>query len=246
MIRRQIGLVLLLLFPVACEKARVEWSDVTYPQSADPVTVSSVGVPGEGVCKASVRVAASGNDSAATWWSARPDSSSALMFARKSGDSWTAPIAIDTTDASRRGCSRPVPAIAMNASAGHLHIAYFLEQATGPGIFFAHSMDETGFHDPVSISYGKRASNVSIAANGDRVAVAYEEPNAERGHIWVALSESMGHIFEERMPVSSVNEVSKNPSVTLDGTKLDVRWEELLQADSLGRSRLANRIGTWK
>lgn len=244
--RRQTGFVLLLLLLGACEKARVEWSDVTYPPPADPVVVSTIGVTGERACAASVRLAASGKDSAAAWWSARPDSSSVLMFARRSGGSWSVPVAIDTTDASRRGCLRPAPAIAMNASAGYVHIAYFLEQPTGAGVFFAHSMDETGFHDPVSISYGKRASNVSIAANGDRVVVAYEEPNAERGHIWAALSESMGHIFEARTPVSSVNELSKNPTVILDGTKLEVMWEELRQADSTGRSRLATRKGTWK
>lgn len=241
----RVWVLLLLLMAGACEDSRIEWSDVTYPAQV-AATVSTIDLPRDGACKASVRLAVSGKDSVAVWWSARPDSSSALMFARKSGDAWTAPVPVDTTDASRRGCARPAPAIAMNASAGYLHIAYFLEQATGPGVFFAHSMDETGFHDPVSISYGRRASNVSIAANGDRVVVAYEEPNAERGHIWVALSETMGHIFEARMPVSSVNQVSKNPSVSLDGTKLEVRWEELLQADSLRRNRLATRTGTWK
>jgi hypothetical protein len=133
----------------------------------------------------------------------------------------------------------------MDTKTGYVNIVYFLEPATGAGVFFTHSMDESGFHDPVSIGFGKRPSEVSIAAQGDRVAVAYEEPNAERGEIWLALSTSMGHIFESRVPVSSANELASEPSIRLSGTKLDVQWKELLQADSLARKRTANRTGTW-
>jgi hypothetical protein len=129
---------------------------------------------------------------------------------------------------------------------GRLYVAYFLEQATGPGIFFVHRMDATGFHDPVSIAYGKRPSEVSLATEGDRVVVAYEEPNAERGQIWVALSGSMGHLFEYRGPVSGASELSRHPEVQLHGTKLEVSWLELIQSDSSGRTRRARTTGTWK
>lgn len=231
---------------VGCEKPAVAWSDISYPSRQTPVsTVATRPIGDSAACSATVRVAGSGKDSVATWWSTRNDSSSTLMFARSAGGQWSAPIAIDTTDASGRGCNRPSPAIAVDFPAGYIHIVYFLEPATGPGVFFAHAMDATGFHDPVSISYGKRASSVSIATSGDRVAVAYEEPNAERGQIWVALSGTMGHIFEKRIPVSGSNEVAKAPVVTLRGTKLEVHWLEILQADSLGRSRIASRTGTW-
>jgi hypothetical protein len=107
-------------------------------------------------------------------------------------------------------------------------------------------MDDTGFHDPMSIAYGKRASAVSIASAGDKVAVAFEEPNAERGQIWVALSRSMGHLFEYRGPVSSAPEMSRRPHVLLHGTKLEVSWLELVQSDSSGKTRLAKRTGNWE
>lgn len=239
-------LVIAVVGITACEKPRVAWSDISYPSVPPAVTgVKAPVVSDIAACATTIRATGRGRDSVATWWSIRSDSSSVLMFSRASGSQWSEPIAIDTTDASRRGCNRPSPAVAADISAGYVHIVYFLEQLTGPGVFFAHSMDATGFHDPVSISYGKRASSVSIAASGERVAVVYEEPNAERGQIWIALSQTMGHIFETRMAVSSANEVAKEPAVDLDGTKLEVKWLELLQADSLRRSRSASRTGTW-
>lgn len=239
-------LLAILLIATACEKPSVVWSDVNYPPGAFPTAPSlTIQIPDAAACTATIRKGVSVTDSVAAWWSIRDDSSSVLMFSQTKDGKWTAPTKVDTTDASRRGCNRPAPAIAADLQAGYVHIVYFLEQATGPGVFFAHSMDETGFHDPVSIAYGKRASEVSIAGSGDRIAVAYEEPNAERGQIWVALSATMGHIFETRMPVSSANEIAKSPRVTLDGTKLEISWLERLQADSLGRSRVATRTGTW-
>lgn len=236
-----------LLALAACDKPPVAWSDIEYTES--PVVREAGAVrtfPDLGLCSGSARIAVSGSDSAATWWSIRNDSSSLLMFSRRTGDNWTSPAAIDTTDASHRGCNRPAPAISIAPVTGHVHIAYFLEQRSGPGVFFTHSMDDTGFHDQVAIAYGKRESQVSIASLGDKVAIAYEEPNAERGQVWVALSATMGHIFESRLPVSSSNEVARSPRVALNGTKLDVQWRELVQAGSAGRTRIATRTGTWK
>lgn len=233
----------------ACEKPVVEWSEVSYPMKVPAAaTAVSSGAPQVGdtnACRTSLRTGVSGPDSVAAWWSIRSDSSSVLMFSRTIKGKWSVPTVVDTTDASRRGCGRPAPAIAADLSAGYVHLVYFLEPTNGAGVFFAHSMDATGFHDPVSIAFGKRASDVSVASSGDRIAVAYEEPNAERGQIWLALSATMGHIFESRLPVSSGNEIAESPAVSLDGTKLEVKWTERLQADSLGRSRLATRTGTW-
>ncbi len=239
-------LLAIAIVATACEKPVVAWSDISYPSqppAAAPVPVTQVA--DGNACTATIRQGVSGADTVAAWWSIRSDSSSVLMFSRSTGGEWAVPTAVDTTDASHRGCSRPAPAIAADLSAGYVHIVYFLEPTSGAGVFFAHSMDATGFHDPVSIAFGKRASEVSIASSGDRIAVAYEEPNAERGQIWLALSGTMGHIFESRMPVSSGNEIAGSPRVFLDGTKLEVTWTERLQADSSGRSRLATRTGTW-
>lgn len=234
-----------LLFATACQKASVEWSDVSYVASKEAIQFPIRPFPDSTLCRRSLRMEGAGADSVATWWSVRSDSSARLMFTRTLNGAWMAPTAIDTTDASSRGCTRPAPAIAADRRTGYVNIAYFLEQASGPGVFFTHSMDETGFHDPVSISFGKRPSEVSIATQGDRVAVAYEEPNAERGQIWLALSKTMGHIFEERVPVSGTNELAGKPWIRLTGTKLDVEWNELVQTDSVRRERTASRTGTW-
>lgn len=236
----------IVLTLTACENPVVAWSDISYPVKSRAVPTSGrPQVDDDKACAATIRAYGNGADSVAAWWSIRNDSSSVLRFSRLAEGQWSAPIAIDTTDASSRGCNRPAPAIASDIAQGYVHIVYFLEPANGAGVFFAHSMDATGFHDPVSIAFGKRASEVSIASSGDRIAVAYQEPNAERGQIWLALSGTMGHIFESRVPVSSPNEIAKAPVVLLDGTKLEVEWLELLQADSLMRSRLATRKGTW-
>jgi hypothetical protein len=237
--------VLTCLLAWACEKPPVEWSDTSYstiPAGTEKPALREFGDPR--ACSATLRMSGTGRDSVAVWWSVRNDSSAVLMFTRWQPNNWITPIAIDTTDASRRGCARPAPAIALG-SEGNVHVTYFLEPATGPGVFFAHSMDSMGFHDPVSIAYGKRPSETDVASAGDRVVVAYEEPNSERGQIWLALSQTMGHIFESRLPVSSGNEIAGSPAVKLDGTKLEIEWKELVQADSLGRSRRASRTGTW-
>ena len=66
----------------------------------------------------------------------------------------------------------------------------------GTGVFFAHFM---GSHAPLTgcrSIYGERLVATAIAAEGDRVAVAYEEPNGTRQQVDVALSQTQGHIFE--------------------------------------------------
>lgn len=236
-----VGLITLL----ACGKEPVAWSNVTYSYaSAVGLAQSKIVVPDSLGCTMTARAVRTGGETRAVWWSVRSDSSSALMYATKANGRWDVPVAVDTLDASRRGCDRPAPALAVSRS-GYIYIAYFLEPASGAGIFFAHQMDSTGFHDPISITYGKRPSTVSIAASGDRVAVGYEEPNTERGQIWVALSGSMGHIFDSRVAVSSPSAIAVHPSVRLSDSRLEVEWSELIQADSIARRRVATRTGKW-
>ena len=62
-------------------------------------------------------------------------------------------------------------------------------------MFFAHFMGSM-LHSPVAVIYGERLVATAIAAEGDRVAVAYEEPNGTRQQVDVALSQTQGHIFE--------------------------------------------------
>lgn len=244
---RLVGVFALVAAMLGCEKAPVEWQEVVYSDLAPDALSAAmpVGIPDKPGCMASVRTARNGTTTHAIWWSVRPDSSAILRYATFPDSGDLAPVSIDTTDRSRRGCNRPAPALAADDQ-GRVYVAYFMEPTSGPGIFFAHKMDDVGFHDPISISYGKRASAVSMAVAGDRVAVAYEEPNTERGQIWIALSASMGHLFEYRGAVSGPSEIARRPRVNLSGTKLDVTWAELIQSDSSGKARQAQRTGIWK
>lgn len=236
----------IILTSIACTELPVAWSDVAY--SRDPIArVAADGglVPDAKGCSGSVRSVSIDGVTHAVWWSVRNDSSSILRYATKTNGKWMKAVSVDTTDSSSSGCDRIAPALHVDGR-GNIYLAYFLEPATGSGIFFSHQMDNTGFHDPVSIAFGNRPSASSIAASGDRIAVAYQEPNSGRGEIWVALSRNMGHIFEHRIAVSSPSQVAGNPQARLSGTQLEIGWQELIQADSITRSRLATRTGIWK
>ncbi len=244
---KKLLLVIALLAITACKHGPVEWSDVAY-KSVDSSAMpegSAITLPDSAGCVSTAHSFRTGDETHVMWWSVRRDSSATLMYSSSTNGQWKPSITVDTTDRGRYGCDRPGPGLAADAG-GRIYAAYFLEQSTGAGIFFVHRMDSSGFHDPVSIAYGKRPSAVSVTSQGDKVSVAFEEPNAERGQIWVALSASMGHLFEYRGPVSGASEVARHPKVQLDGTKLEVSWLELVQSDSSGRMRLAKRTGTWK
>ena len=200
------------------------------------------------MCQASVRVASAGRFSYATWWRVKPDSSSLLMVSRSSaGAPWSDPVVADSTDHSNRGCGRPAPAIAVDSASGYVHVAYFLEPAAGPGIFFAHSMDSGAtFHAPVPIVFGRTSARVSVASRGDRVAVAYEDPNARQPLIGVALSKTMGHIFEARMQATPDNGRAMQPLVRIDGDSVRLWWSEYSADSSVSATRPAYRAGLWR
>jgi hypothetical protein len=243
---RRVLFALMLAGVIGCEKGPISWSDVSYELiDSKGMAVVSGEVPDSAGCRNRPPGVRFDADTYVVWWSIRSDSSAVLKHAIKNRGQWSDPVSIDTTDRSHRGCDRPPPAFTMD-KARQMYVAYFLEPPGGSGIFFSHKMDSTGFHDPVSIAYGKRASAAAVAAHGDDIAVAYEEPNSERGQIFVALSRSMGHIFEHRVPVSSPSEIASNPSVTFRGTKLVVSWLEMIQTGPVGRMRAAERTGTWK
>lgn len=246
----------------ACSRDPVSWSDVRYSlaagtglstaQSEDSGAIehrgySAAAIPDAAACRASIRLARSGKSFFAVWWSARPDSSAALLASRSDdGGPWVIPVAADTTDAGRRGCSRPAPSIAADIGTGYVHLAYFIEPSSGAGVFSSHSMDrDSSFHSAVAMVYGSRPSNTAIAAQGERVVVAYEDPNSPRPRIFVALSQTMGHIFEARLPVSAENAAAADPDVRLRGTKLVVSWDERTSEDS-AVARHASRTGIWK
>lgn len=176
-------------------------------------------------CRESARVAGDGGGTwYAVWWSLREDSTADLVMSRSdSGAAWTPPRRVDTTDVAAVACRRPPPSI--DADHGNVHVAYAMAAREGPGIFASHSMDRgMTFHSPVAVVYGERIGLTSIAARGDIVAVAYEDPNSEPQRIGVAFSRTLGHTFEQRELVSPPTGGAKDPRVAVGDGRIAVTW----------------------
>jgi hypothetical protein len=203
--------------------------------------------PSATACTGSLALAAAGGTLVGVWWAPRRDSAVRLLAARSTdgGRSWSAPAPVDTTDAGKGGCNRAPAAIAADSVSGYVHVTYALQAAEGPGLFFSHSMDGgVTFHAPVPILYGERLGRTSVAADGDLVVVGFEDPNSSTPRIGLALSRTMGHIFEHRiLPVSDDNEVASRPLVAVRGRRLVVAWLRGAATTS-GGGALAVRAGT--
>jgi hypothetical protein len=206
-------------------------------------------MPAAGGCTVSTRSVQHGGLTFAVWWSVRPDSSALLVLGQSpdGGRSWTSQVIADSTDRSVRGCGRPAPAIAVDSATNHVHLAYFAEPRSGSGIFFAHSMDSgRTFHAAVPIVFGENSAFVGVAASGDRVAVVYEDPNSLEPTVGVALSRSMGHIFEDREVVSNENERARQPVVELRGDSIRIWWSDYSADPRISATRTAYRAGLWR
>jgi len=235
----------------ACDTPPIDWTDpVAVPAEqgkgnrlvvdtagnarfvTDSSAEVSINVPG--VCPASIRTARGATSFRAVWWGVRPDSNAVLFMAvsRDSGKTWGAPIAVDTADVGGSGCRRPPPAVA--AVGEDLHIAYSMKAAEGTGVFFAHYLASM-VHSPVAVIYGDRLVPTAIAAEGDRVVVAYEDPNGTRRQVAVALSTTQGHIFEQHATASRDVDVATNPAVAIAGRYIAVAWSAPQAADTDGR-----------
>lgn len=176
-------------------------------------------------CAGSVRLARDTiGDWYATWWSVRADSASDIVVSRSAdGVAWTPPVRVDSTDAGPVGCRSPAPAIFVDG--GNVHVAYAMAAREGPGIFASHSMDRgMTFHSPVPVVYGERIGRTAVAARGDLVAVAYEDPNSDPPRVGVALSRTMGHTFEDRELVSPPTGAASAPRVVLGDGVIAVTW----------------------
>lgn len=242
-----------LALTLACSSSPVTLGDMSYPASAVLKLHPPIAAVPNGACPGSLRTARSGPDVYGAWWQVRDDSSSILMVGRWSdgGKRWAIAEPADTLDRSRRGCTRPPPAIAADSATNYVDIAYFLEAKEGPGIFFTHSMDarQLGsgdgiFHAPVPVIYGDQPANVSVAADGDKLVVAYEDPNGEQSRVGLALSRTMGHIFEQRLLVSQVDLPARDPVVALRGDSVTVQWSERPDSMQTG-GRIAVRSAKW-
>ena len=243
--------ILAILGASACDAPVVQWDDPRAVRVAgssrlvvdsagdarfvlDSASARPVSVPG--VCATSIREAWGASRLRAVWWRVRPDSSAGLYMAasRDSGRTWEPPVAVDTADVSSAGCDRPPPSIA--AEGDDLHIAYSMVASEGTGVFFAHQLASM-VHSPVAVIYGDRLVPTAIAVDGDRIAVAYEDPNGKRRQVAVALSTSQGHIFESHIIASRDVDVATDPTVALAGHRLAVSWLPQQAADS-GMTRI--------
>ncbi len=195
--------------------------------TVDTAALIAPAIPG--ACAGSERVALSGSSGVeryVVWWAPRADSSATLFSARSTdgGRSWSTPEPVDTADHHPRGCNRPAPAVVADSSTGYVHVAYSMRDAEGAGVFFSHSMEHGRmFHWPVTIMYGDRLTDVAIAAHGDTVTVAYVDPGSDRPELGLALSHTMGHIFENRLMVPSSSDAS-DPAIALAGAHIAVAW----------------------
>lgn len=245
----------------ACAPSPVEWSEgrtLTFGSPAmalspggalvtDSMNLAEASVtPPVSACAGSLRLARSGGNTLAVWWSPRLDSSARLLFAHSpdGGRSWSSVVPVDTSDRGVSGCRRAPPAITADAASGYVHVTYGMVAPEGPGLFFSHSMDGgVLFHAPVPILYGERLGHTSVAAAGDLVAVAFEDPNSATPRIGLALSRTMGHIFEDRiLPVSDDNGTATHPLVALQGRRMTVAWRQRTAAN--GSVVLRVRSGT--
>jgi hypothetical protein len=130
-----------------------------------------------------------------------------------------------------RGCDRPPPAVATVGD--DLHTAYSMIAPEGTGVFFAHFMGSM-LHSPVAVIYGERLVSTSIAVEGDRVVVAYEEPNGSRKQVDVAMSTTQGHLFDWHATASRDIDAATAPSVALAGKTLAVSWVTRRTTDTVG------------
>ena len=220
-------------------------ADGTFTVDSLAELASRVSAPAAPICPGSLQLARSGRALYAAWWAPRPDSGARLLAARSAdgGRTWSTPAPVDTTDRAVSGCRREPPAIAADSASGYVHVTYALEAPEGPGIFFSHSMDEgVSFHAPVPILYGERLGRTSVAADGDVVVVAFEDPNSATPRIGLALSHTMGHIFEDRIvPVSDDNGLASRPRAAIRGRQLAVAWDQ--RAAEAADPTLAVRAG---
>jgi hypothetical protein len=247
-----------------------------------PVALPQGGLPplGPGSCVASIRFAraAAGTRSpapgargavAAVWWVARADSSVVLELARSGDDGahWDTTMVAEARDRGVRGCARPPAAIAGDPVSGYTHLAYFLEPATGAGVFYEHLMDMpvagaagtagavagartlSMFHAPVAIVFGEVPRRTSVTGHGDTVAVAYEDPNRAAPQVALAVSVTAGHTFAPAVPASGDNVEARDPVIGLDRASVAVAWRESAiradgAADTVAAGRSVVRTGT--
>ncbi len=247
--RATLQMLIVAISILGCTPDPVAWSAMVRNGAPSEPAESARGIAGPAYtgCAGSFRIATDGTSAFAAWWKARPDSSAVLMASRSLRDhAWSEPVIADSTDHGTRGCGRPPVAIAADRRSGYVHLAYYLEPASGGGVFFAHSMDSGAtFHAAVPIVYGANPSRTSVSSHGDRVVVAYEDPNSRQPLVGLALSQSMGHIFDNGILVTSDNGRARQPVVRVDGDSIRLWWSEYSPNPAISATRPRYRAGKW-
>jgi hypothetical protein len=243
-------LLLSALLLAACERApapAVGWGRMMRVQNVPrgewvlaldagghPTLAQAVGVPlvlPRGACASSAVFARMGQrEWYAAWWQPRADSSAALVVARTTNGAktWSPPVTADARDRATLGCNRPRPAITADPSNGTVYLTYFLRATGGggAGVWLTRSAAQgTRWYAPVYVALGNDPGAVSIAARGDTVAVAYEDPSARGARVSVAASTTAGGSFDFRHTVSGSKESASDPRVALRGRTLAVAWQ---------------------
>ena len=260
---RRLSAGLLLVLVSACIKSPVDWTTQrSTPLAGDSTSVlaadgtlrpdsmlalaARITPPSSSICPGSLRLSRAGGSLYAAWWAPRADSSANLLSSRSldGGRHWSIAAPVDTSDKGSTGWRRVPPSIAADSSSGYVHITYAMLAPEGPGLFFAHSMDEgVTFHTPVAILYGDKLGRTSVAADGDIVVVGFEDPNSRAPRVGLAISRTMCHIFDQRiLPLSDDVGTATRPLTAVRGRQIAVAWEQL--ASPTAPAALDVRVGT--
>ncbi len=199
-------------------------------------------------CARSLRVALSpGRGRVAVWWSHRQRNRVWLVAAWRDTSvaqgtlgAWRGPIIVDSLDQGpdgaraaeygAAGCARPAPSVVVDDMLGYVHVAYSMVGPEGPGVFYAHQMDpRAGFETPSAIIYGERMGAARVAASGNLIAVAYEDPNSAsaKPRVAIAVSRSAGHLFDARLIASGTTTIAHDPYVVVRGRAIVTGWSEM-------------------
>lgn len=232
--------------PLDSDSARVLAPDGTFHPDSMLALAATITPPSSDICAGTLRLARAGGSLYAAWWAPRPDSNANLLVSRSldGGRHWSVAAPADTSDRGLTGCRRIAPSIAADSTSGYVHVTYAMVAPEGPGLFFAHSMDEgVTFHTPVAIVYGDRLGRTSVAADGDIVIVGFEDPNSTTPRVGLAISRTMGHIFEQRiLPLSDDVGTATRPRTAVHGRQIAVAWEQ--RASPTAPAALDVRVGT--
>lgn len=199
-----------------------------------------------GQCARTLRMATlPGRGTVAVWWTRVSRGRVHLVAAWRDSAAdgapgvWRGPIPIDTADIGAgdaqvaeqgvHACARPAPGLVADARTAFVHVAYSVRGPEGAGVFYAHQMDpHAAFEPPIALLYGERLGEVRVAADGDVVAVGYDDPNVRgRARVGLAVSRTAGHLFEDtRLTVGADGIDARDPRVRVVGRAILLGWSE--------------------